>query len=143
MYNASTVASWLSAQANGQQKLADIFERRLLPDMRSVFEEWKKTDPLNNPNAPLGPQLMPEYHNAKAEEAAKLSEEAAETFEKGNAAREHSDQYVRVTVTLATVLLLTSISQRFKSARVRVGLATLAVLLLLLPLYRIMILPRA
>ena len=58
-------------------------------------------------------------------------------------AREHSDQYVRVTVTLATVLLLMAISQRFKVQAVRVGLAVIAALLLCFPLYRIITLPRA
>ena len=86
---------------------------------------------------------MPEYRSAKTEKAAKLNEQATETFEQGNQARERSDDYVRVTVMLATVLLLTAISQRFKTQSVRVGLAVLAALLLCFPLYRILTLPRA
>jgi hypothetical protein len=143
LYEASTVVEWIRAASAGNQKLADIFERRLPPEFRPVFDEWKKTDPLNNPHAPIGPQLMPDYRNAKAQEAASLNEQSTKTFEDGNTARRHADQYVRVTVTLATVLLLTSISQRFRSSGVRVGLTVLAVLLLLLPIYRVMILPRA
>lgn len=143
LYNASTVAEWLRAESEGNRKLADLFERRFLPEFRPAFQAWKNTDPLNNPTAPVGPQLMGEYHSAKADEAAKLNEEAADKFEEGNVARNHSDEYVRVTVTLATVLLLMSISQRFKTRGVRFGLALVAVLLLLLPLYRIMMLPRA
>ena len=143
LYNASTVVEWLKAEASGQKKLADLFERRFLPEFRPAFESWKKTDPLNNPNAPAGPFFMSEYRSAKSEEAAKLSEQATETFERGNQAREHSDQYVRVTVTLATVLLLMAISQRFKTQAVRVGLAVLAVLLLCGPIIRILTLPRA
>jgi hypothetical protein len=143
LYNASTVVEWLKAEAGGNQKLASLFERRLLPEFRPAFEAWKKTDPLNNPNAPAGPQLMAEYHSTSTEKAAKLSDQATETFEQGNKARERSDDYVRVTVMLATVLLLTAISQRFKTQAVRVGLAALAALLLCLPLYRIITLPRA
>ena len=41
--------------------------------------------------------------------------------------RQYADQYVRATVTLATVLLLIAISQRFKTRRVRVGLLVIAV----------------
>ena len=81
-----------------------------------AFEAWKKTDPFNNPNAPPGPMMMPEYHNAKSEESAKLGNEASEFFEQGTKARGTSDGYVRVTVLLATVLLLTAISQRFRTA---------------------------
>jgi hypothetical protein len=86
---------------------------------------------------------MPEYRSAKTEEAAKLNNQATETFEEGNRARQRSDDYVRVTVMLATVLLLTAISQRFKTRSVRIGLAVVAALLLCLPIYRILTLPRA
>jgi hypothetical protein len=143
LYNASTVVEWLKAEAGGQKKLADLFERRFLPEFRPAFESWKKTDPLNNPDAPAGPFFMPEYRSAKTEEAAKLNNQATETFEQGNRARQRSDDYVRVTVMLATVLLLTAISQRFKTRSVRVGLAVVAALLLCLPIYRILTLPRA
>ena len=85
---------------------------------------------------------MKEYHNAHAEEAAKLSNEATEEFEKGAKARGTSDDYVRSTVFLATVLLLTAISQRFKTHAVRVGLAVVAFLLLCVPIYRLLTLPR-
>src|ERR1700733_7502272 len=61
IYNAATVVEWLKAEAHNDKKLADFFERRFLPEFRPAFESWKKTDPLNNPNAPPGPQLMPEY----------------------------------------------------------------------------------
>lgn len=143
LYNALTVMEWLKAEASGNQKLAAMFERRFLPDFRPAFEAWKKTDPLNNASAPAGPQLMGEYRNPKLDEAAKLSEESGDTFERGNQARETSDKYVRVTVVLATVLLLMAISQRFKTRAVRVGLAVVAVLLLCGPVYRILMLPRA
>jgi hypothetical protein len=143
LYNASTVAEWLRAEAQGQTKLADIFERRFLPEFRPVFEAWKKTDPLNNVNAPAGPQQMPGYHSARSDEASKLNDQAAETFEQGNVARQHSDQYVRVTVTLATLLLLISIAQRFKIHAVRLGIAVIVVLLLSMPVYRVLTLPSA
>jgi hypothetical protein len=143
LYNASTVVEWLKAEATGQKKLSALFERRFLPEFRPAFESWKKTDPLNNPNAPPGPFFMPEYRSARSEEAAKLAEQATETFEHGDQARDNSDKYVRVTVTLATVLLLMAISQRFKVHGVRVALAVVAVLLLCGPIYRILTLPRA
>src|ERR1700728_2773346 len=122
LYNASTVVEWLKPEAEGQKKLADLFERRFLPEFRPAFEAWKNTDPLNNPKAPAGPQLMSEYRSSKTEEAARLNDQATEVFEQGNQARQHSDEYVRVTVTLATVLLLIAVSQRFKTRGVRVGL---------------------
>jgi hypothetical protein len=143
LYDASTVVEWLKAEASGERKLAAIFERRLLPEFRPAFEAWKKTDPLNNPGAPVGPMFMPEYRSAKTEEAAKLNAQATGVFEEGNLARRHSDDYVQVTVFLATVLLLTAIAQRFKLHTVRFGLGLIALLLLCFQAYRLLTLPRA
>jgi hypothetical protein len=142
LYDGLTVAEWLKAQAHGDTKLAELFERRLLPDIRPAFEAWKKTDPVHNPNAPAGPMLMPEYRNAAAEQSANLNREAAEVFEQGTRDRENADQYVRLTVFLATVLLLAAISQRFRISRIRAGLVLLAFLILLTQLWRVVTLPR-
>ena len=142
LYNASTVVEWLKAEAHGDKKLTDLFERRFLPEFRPAFEAWKKTDPLNNPSAPAGPQLMAEYRSSKTEEAAGLNNQATQVFEEGTRGREYADQYVRATVTLATVLLLIAISQRFKTRRVRVGLLLIAMFLLFFPVYHITTLPR-
>jgi len=142
IYDALTVDEWLKAEAHGDKKLAELFERRLLAEFRPAFEAWKRTDPLRNPNAPAFPNSMPEYHNAAAEQSAKLNGEATEVFEQGTQAREHADQYVRVTVSLATVLLLAAISQRFRTTQIRAGLIALAFLILLGPLWRILTLPR-
>jgi hypothetical protein len=143
LYNASTVVEWLKAEAQGNKKLADLFGRRFLPEFLPAFEAWKKTDPVNNPNAPAGPQLMAEYRSSKAEVAARLDDQATEVFEQGTRARQRSDEYVRATVTLATVLLLIAISQRFKTRGVRIGLLAIAMLLLCFPVYHILTLPRA
>lgn len=141
-YNASTVVEWLKAEAHGETKLADFFERRLLPEFQPVFQAWKKTDPLHNPNAPAGPALMPEYRDLRAEEAAKKNQTATDLFDRGTQARERADEYVRVTVFLATVLLLIAIAQRFHSHRIRVVLATIALLMLSIPILRLITLPR-
>jgi hypothetical protein len=143
LYNALTVVEWMKAEAHRDKELADIFERRILPELRPAFEAWKKTDPLHNPNAPAGPQLMPEYRSSRMEAANSLNDEAAKRFDHGSEATRNSDQYVRATVTLATVLLLVAISQRFKTRGVRIGLLTTAMLLLCLPIYHILTLPRA
>jgi hypothetical protein len=143
LYNASTVVEWLKAEAHNDMKLTGIFERRFLPEFRPAFEAWKKTDPLNNPNAPAGPQLMAEYRSSKTEMAARLNDQATEVFDQGTRGRENADQYVRATVMLATVLLLIAISQRFKTRLVRIGLLVVAALLLSYPVYHILILPRA
>src|SRR5215469_16185958 len=91
LYNASAVVEWLKAEAQGNKRLADLFERRMLPEFRPAFEAWKRTDPLHNPDAPVGPSLMAQYRSSKTEEASRLNEEASKVFEEGNKARQHSD----------------------------------------------------
>ena len=143
LYNGSTVVEWLKAEAHNDKKLTALFERRFLPEFRPAFEAWKKTDPLNNPNAPAGPQLMAEYRSSKAEQAVRLNDQATDVFEQGTRGREYADEYVRATVTLATVLLLIAISQRFKNHAVRLGLLVVALFVLCFPVYHILTLPRA
>jgi hypothetical protein len=141
-YNASTVVEWLKAEAHGESNLAELFERRMLPEFRPAFEAWKKTDPLHNPNAPAGPSLMKEFQDARGEEAARKNQQATELFEEGTRSREIGDNYVRATVGLAMVLFLVAMTQRFKSHRIRVTLVTLAFVLLCFPLWRVLVLPR-
>jgi hypothetical protein len=141
-YDAATVVEWLKAESRGETKLADFFERRLLPEFRPIFQEWKKTDPLHSSSAPVAPMLMPGFHDARAEEAARKNHEATELFETGTRARERADDYVRVTVFLATVLLLIAISQRFHSHQIRIALVWIAVLMLSIPVWRLLTLAR-
>ena len=86
---------------------------------------------------------MADYHDVRAEEAARKNQDATGLFEQGTRARERADDYVRVTVFLATVLLLTAMSQRFHSRQIRVTLVAIAFLMLCVPLWRLLTLPRA
>jgi hypothetical protein len=143
LYLAATVVEWLKAEARGDKNLADLFERRLLPEFRPAFEAWKKTDPIHKASALPGPQLMPEYRNSEAEAGGRVNNEAAEVFAQGNEARARSDDYVRITVILATILLFTAVGQRFKAQRVREAVLAFSMLLLCFPIYLVIQLPRA
>jgi hypothetical protein len=66
-----------------------------------------------------------------------------EALEQGTKGRQNSDQYVRATVTFATVLLLIAISQRFQIPGLRVGLLVIAAFLLFFPVCHILTLTRA
>ena len=77
---------------------------------------------------------MPEYHNAKHEQFLALTAQGGEMADQGTKSGETGDQYVRITVLLATVLLITAIGQRFRFKAVRIVFMILAWLLLFLPL---------
>jgi hypothetical protein len=135
LFNTSTLGFWLQEKAAGDEKAARLFERRFLPEYRIAFNAWLKTDPLSNPHAPAGPSLMPQYHSATAEQAAKADERASAYFEQGTQAREQGDRYLRNTVLLGTVLFLTALAQKFKITRVRLSLLGVAGALLVVALY--------
>lgn len=85
---------------------------------------------------------MPEYKNARLERSQELTREARDHYERGVATRETGDEYVRITVILATVLLLTALSQRFKVLAPRVGLLGVSCVMLV-AIYFIVTFPRA
>jgi hypothetical protein len=143
LYDTVTFNGWVASKVAGRDKLAAFYERRFRPEYAVAFQAWWKLDPINNPSAPQGPIFMPEYKNAHAAEAALLAEQAKGYFEKGVSSRDTGDDYVKVTVFLATVLLLTALSQRFKVLGPRVAVAAVAVVFLLISAYWILNLPRA
>jgi hypothetical protein len=86
---------------------------------------------------------MAEYVNANGQASATLAERARNYFEKAVSMRENGDEYVRITVFLATVLLLTALSQRFDIFGPRVAVVAVAFVLLVLSAYWILTFPRA
>jgi len=142
IYDSDTFNSWLAARLDGKAEAAEFFERRFRDEYRPAFAAWMKTDPFNNAQAPPGPIFMPEYHNARHEQFLGLTKQAAEMADQGTKSGETGDQYVRITVLLATVLLITAIGQRFRFKSVRVAFMILAWLLLCLPFWQLLRLPR-
>ncbi len=128
LYDITTFNGWVAAKVSGKEKLAAFYQRRFR---------------LNNPTAPPGPIFVPEYTNANMQAAAKLAEQANGYFERGVSTRENGDRYVKVTVFLATVLLLTALSQRFEIFGPRVVVVTVALVLLVMSAYWILTFPRA
>jgi len=143
LFDIVTFNGWIAAKTADNEKLAAICQRRFRPEYSVAFRAWQKLDPFNNPAAPPGPVFMPEYTNANEHESIKLNQQAKEHFEKGVSTRETGDSYVKVTVFLATVLLLTALSHRFEQVGPRVAIVGVAFLLLIISSYLIVTLPRA
>ena len=142
IYDSDTFNSWLAARLDGKAQTAEFFERRFRDEYRPAFSAWMSTDPFNNAQALPGPIFMPEYHNAKHEQFLGLTKQAAEVADQGTKSGETGDQYVRITVLLATVPLITAIGQRFRFKAARVAFMILAWLLLCLPFWQLLTLPR-
>jgi hypothetical protein len=142
LYDTTTFNAWLNAGSRGDRKLAHFIERRFRKEFRTAFTVWLATDPFNDPTAAPGPTFLPEYRSAKSAQAEMVNEKASSTFNEGTRSGATGDRYVRVTVLLATVLLLTAISQRFRITAVRTALLCTAFVVLAIPLWNLFTLPR-
>jgi len=143
LYDITTFNSWVLAKTSGNEGLATYFQRRFRPEYATAFAAWQALDPLNNQSAPVGPIFMAEYVNANGQESSNLAQEAQTYYQKAVCTRETGDEYVRVTVFLATVLLLTALSQRFEILAARIAVVTVACVLLITSTYWILTYPRA
>jgi hypothetical protein len=121
---------WLEVTTEGNQELANLYERRFRAEFRPAFEAWLADDPLNNPNAEASPLRHEEYKLADLEKAEELHEVGDEHFEAGKEATEHTDSYVLTTVFFAAVLFFAGISMRFVWQRMRVAVLVLGTVFL-------------
>jgi hypothetical protein len=122
--------AWFTSFVAGNRKAERIAERRLRPGYRPAFYAWLATDPAHNPNAPPGPAYMPQYVIPQQVSAAALNSQAVAAFAKGESAGGTSDNYVRDTVFLATVLFLVGISGHFRIRQARYALVAVGIALL-------------
>lgn len=143
LYDITTFGLWLQAKNARNDKLSAFYKRRFRTEYARAFNAWEKLDPINDPSAPGSPIFMAEYTNSKGEESARLAKQAEDHFHSGVATRETGDEYVKITVFLATVLLLTALSQRFENLWPRIAVFAVASALLLTSVYWILILPQA
>jgi hypothetical protein len=139
--DSTTFNAWFGAYISGNKNGARVAEKRFRPEYRVAFNAWMATHPFTNPNAPPGPGYMPQYHPAGARESVVLDKQADEYYDEGESAAKNSDNYIRTTVILASVLFLIGISSHFPIRGVRIGLITVGVALLLFAAVQIVILP--
>jgi len=130
-FDGSTFDAWFSAYVVGNDAAQAIAERRFRPEFKEAFDAWTATDPANNPNAPPGPTYMAEYRQPDLDKAAELNAAADEKYVAGAEAGGYADDYVRITVFLATVLFMVGISGHFRVPSARIGLVVVGSAVLL------------
>jgi len=143
LYDVFTFNDWLRAKADHNDRLADDYRRRFRPEYAIVFQKWLTLDPAHNPSAAPGPSFMKEYSSTNAHESARLDDEARSYFEAAERTRHVSEEYVRVTVFLATVLLFLAIDQRLRSLWFRKVVALAACVLFGATALYLLTLPRS
>jgi hypothetical protein len=139
--DASTFNAWFTAYISGNANAMRVAERRFRPEYDVAFMAWRATHPFTNPNAPPGPQSMPQYKPTGEAASRRLDQRANAYYALGQKAAETGDDYIRVTVILASVLFLVGISTQFPLRGVRYGLITVGAALLLFAAEQILALP--
>jgi len=140
-FDSSTFQAWFAAYTAENERAMAVAERRFRPEFRAAFDAWRATSPESNPQAPPGPTYMRQYRQPELARAARLDREADASFAEGVDAGERSDDYVRTTVFLATVLFLVGISTQFPLRGVRYGLVAVGAVLLVFSVVQLAQLP--
>ena len=132
---------WLGAVENGNKTAIRIAQKRFRPQYLPAFYAWMATHPFTNPNAPAGPQAMPQYVPTGFDDSVRLDASADAHFTKGEAAASTADDYVRTTVVLASVLFLVGIGSHIRGRGVRLALISVGAVLLVVAAGLILTLP--
>jgi hypothetical protein len=125
-FDAAMLINYLQAQSEDNQRLEKILRDRFRPEMKAAVEAWLKTDPFNNPAAPLSPFKMAEYVQKELAEAKGYDELSAQEHTAAQEANEASDTYVLLTVAFTSVLFFGGIAGSFRSRRLRIAFFIIA-----------------
>jgi hypothetical protein len=139
--DAANFNAWFAAYLAGNKRGERVAEKRFRNQYDVAFRAWLATKPFTNPGAPKGPQYMPQYKPTGAALAHRLDRRADAYYAEGESAASNGDNYIRVTVILASVLFIVGISSHFPLRKVRYGLVTLGTGLLIFAAIEILSLP--
>jgi hypothetical protein len=139
--DAANFNAWFAAYLAGRKNEERVAEGRFRPEYDVAFRAWLATKPFSNPNAPKGPQYMPQYQPTGYAETYALDAQADAQTAAAQHAADTGDEYIRVTVILASVLFLVGLSSHFPTHRVRLILIVVGAGLLLFAASEILRLP--
>jgi len=140
-FDSTTFNAWFTAYLAGDTSAQSVAERRFRPAFKVAFDAWIATRPFTNASAPPGPTYMPQYKQPQLAQATALDKKASTLYALGVQAGANSDNYVRDTIYLATILFLIGISGHFRFFRIRLGLVTLGGLMLIVAIVEIVTSP--
>jgi len=141
-FDASTFNAWFTAYLLGHKSGMIVAERRFRAPFLVAFDAWIATHPFTNPHSPKGPTYMPQYVQPGKALGAALDAKADRLYALGAQDGDNSDNYVRTTVYLASVLFLVGIGGRFKVRAARVGMVSVGGAILVFALVLLILAPK-
>jgi hypothetical protein len=116
---------WVDAYAKGENRLRDFYFERFRKEFKPAVVAWLATKPVRNPNAPLTPFAMPQYHSAARAEATRLETEADGWAAIGRRNIQRSTNYVLAVVLFAAALFFAGMSTKLPSRGLRIAMLTM------------------
>jgi hypothetical protein len=141
-FDSTMFDAWFTAYVAGNKAAEHVAEERFRPVYLTAFRAWLGTHPFTNPNAPKGPSYMPQYVIPQTAQANALDARANAYYSLGEQAGANADGYVRDTVYLASVLFLVGISGHFKVRVARMGLISIAGVILVFSCISLILAPK-
>ena len=132
---------WLNALAGNQTQLSNFYLNRMRLEARPAMEAWLKADPINNPDAPSSPFVMPEYVLQNREKAIAFEEKAVSLSEHALQANQTGDNYIMTTVILASGLFFSGVATRLGWRTLELVVLGIAVAAFGYGIYQIIIYP--
>lgn len=113
----ATFAQWVDAYAQKDKPLAEFYFQRFRSEFRPAVTAWLATRPLRNPDAPLTPFAMAEYHLEATDDVRRLDRAAEASARDVRQDIQRATNYVLAVVLFTVALFFASMSVRFEHAR--------------------------
>lgn len=109
-------------------KLSKFYYDRFPPELKVAVNAWLKTDPFNNPNAPLHPFNMKEYNRTYALESQQFLKKMQLDLQEARDANNTSSNYILMTVIFSMSLFITGIIEKTGKFQLRLILLGMSIL---------------
>ena len=121
--------------------LSGFLHDRFSDEMQPAFDEWIASDPFSGGDAAPTPFDLPSYQLTSIAAMQEVDASAEASAAKARQANQRGDNYVLVTVLLASVLFFAGISSKMDTLRARMLLTSLAIIVLLVGVVLVVAMP--
>jgi hypothetical protein len=133
--------NWLAAHTDGNAKVAAIYEAHFRKEFRPAFRAWRAETPdLASTDLPFD---RPEYRLQRQSDAMHYDAQASRALQDGQRANDVSDEYVFVTVILASVLFFAGAVRPLVTPHARGIMLAIAAVLCCWAVWRLVLAPVA
>ena len=122
-----TFIEYVNALNDNNESLSDFYYHRFRQDFKPAVDAWLETNPLENPDAPPHPLVMPEYKKQFTEQAEQFASTSKIKLDEAVQANRNSDSYVLLTVIYSSVLFLGGVLGKFRTNKVRITLLLIGI----------------